>query len=574
MKKYIPILDWLPKYNTSNLKNDLIAGFTVGVILIPQGIAYATIAGLPPIYGLYTALIPQVIYAIFGTSRQLATGPIAIDSLIIATGISSLATVGTENFIAIALVLTLFVGTIQVIVGFFKLGFIVNFLSKPVLIGFITAAVFIIGLNQFKGLLSIDIERSNHIHKLIVAIFKNIPQIHLQSFLLGFIAILMIIFLKKINKKIPSALIVVILSILTVKFFNAGLDEVKIVGKIPEGLPPFKMPEFNYDLLYSLFPLALTLSFTGFLQVISIAKAFEEEDAIPKLDANQELLAIGMSNIVGSMFSSYTTSASFSRSAINKEAGAQTAMSSIFSALFIMLALLFLTPVFYNLPISVLSAIIIVAVFNLIKIDEIIYLWKTNKQDFIMMLITFIVTLTIGIKEGIFTGVLVSIFMVVFDTSKPHMAVLGKVPNSEGIYRNISRFEDVENDEEILIVRFDARLYFANANYFKDKIDEFAKAKGDKLRLIIIDAQAMNNIDSTGLNKLEVLVNKYNEKGIFVYLTAIKGPVRDAFSKCGFFQNFGLENCFMNIQEAINCYKEGDFSYNNKHKKYLNQSNL
>lgn len=574
MKKYIPILDWLPKYNTNNLKNDLIAGFTVGVVLIPQGIAYAMIADLPPIYGLYTALIPQIIYAIFGTSRQLATGPIAIDSLIIAAGISSLATVGTENFIAIALMLTFFVGIIQLIVGFFRLGFIVNFLSKPVLTGFITAAVFIIALNQVKGLLRIDIERSNHVHKLVVDIFDNLFQTHLQSFILGLIAILIIVVLKKIDKRIPSALIVVVLSIVTVKFFDVALSEVKIVGKIPEGLPPFKLPNFSYNLLYDLFPLALTLSFTGFLQVISIAKVFDEEDVTPKLDANQELLAIGMSNIVGSMFSSYTTSASFSRSAINKEAGAKTAMSSVFSALFIALTLLFLTPLFYSLPISVLSAIIIVAVFNLIKVREIKYLWKTNKKDFIMMLITFIITLTVGIKEGIFIGVLVSVFMVVFDTSKPHMAVLGKVPNTDGIYRNVLRFEDVEQDEEILIIRFDARLYFANANHFKDRVDEFARAKGDKLRLIIIDAQAMNNIDSTGLNKLEILIKKYNEKGVFIYLTSIKGPVRDTFSKCGFFKEFGLENCFMNIHEAVSCYKDGDFSYNDKHKKYLDQSNL
>lgn len=574
MNKYIPILDWLPKYNISNLKGDLIAGFTVGVILIPQGIAYAIIAGLPPIYGLYTALIPQIIYAIFGTSRQLATGPIAIDSLIIASGVSALATIGSENFIAIVLMLTLYVGIIQVVLGGLRLGYIVNFLSKPVLTGFVTAAVLIIAFNQFRGLLQVDIERSNQVHVIIKGIYNQLSNIHFKSAVLGLVCMVILIVLRKINRKIPGPLIAVVLGILLVRFLGDFFYDINIVKSIPAGLPPLKFPTISYDLIVELFPLALTLAFTGFLQVISIAKAFDEDNVTPKLSANQELVAIGFSNMFGAMFSSYTTSGSFSRSAINKVAGAKSSMSGIFSALFILITLLFLTPIFYHLPITVLSAIIIVAVFNLINFDEIIFLYKTNKKDFLMMLVTFIITLTIGIKEGIFSGVLMSIFMVVFDTSRPHMAVLGKVPNTDYIYRNTDRFDEVEIDEEILIVRFDARLYFANANYFRDKIDAFADKKGDKLRLVIIDGQAMNNIDSTGLFSLKNLIKSYNEKGVFVYLTSLKGPVRDTLSKSGFFKNFGLENCFMNIQKAVDCYKEGDFHTNDKHRKYLNQSNL
>ncbi len=573
MKKYIPILDWLPNYSFSFLKGDLIAGLTVGIILIPQGIAYALIAGLPPIYGLYTALIPQIMYTIFGTSRQLATGPIAIDSLIIAAGISAIASVGPENYIAVVLALTLITGCIQVIVGVFKLGFIVNFLSKPVLTGFVTAAALIIGFNQFKGLLRIDISRSNRIQNLIYDIFNSLSTIHLKSLLIGSISILIVYSLRKVNKRIPGPLIVVVLGILLVSSFKDYFGGVEIVKEIPKGLPAFEIPKLDYNLFYKLIPLALTLSFTGFLQAISIAKAIDEDDVKPKLDANQELIALGMSNIFGSFMSSYTSSGSFARSAINKEIGAKTPIANAFAALFVVFTLLFLTPVFYYLPNTVLAAIIIVAVFSLIKIDDIKFLWKSNKKDFIMMLVTFIITLTIGVKEGIIIGVLVSIFVVIFETSRPHVAVLGKVPGTTHFYRNISRFDDVEEQPEILIVRFDARLYFANANYFKERIDHFARAKGDSLKAIIIDAEVINNIDSTGIATLSELKEKYNNKEIEVYITSVKGPVRDALAKSKLIEKIGSKNFFMSIQEGVDYYYEQE-KKERKYTKYVNQANL
>ena len=573
LKKIFPILECLPKYKLSYLKGDLFAGFTVGIILIPQGIAYAIIAGLPPIYGLYTALIPQIIYTIFGTSRQLATGPIAIDSLIIAAGISTLAIVGIENYIAVVLALTLMVGCIQIIVGAFRLGFIVNFLSKPVLTGFITAAALIIAFNQFKGLLRIDINRNNQVQKLFYEIFKEISTLHWNSFLIGGISVLIIYGLRRINKKIPGPLLVVVLGILLMKWFGNYFSGVEIVKSIPKGLPDFEIPKLEYSLFLKLLPIALTLAFTGFLQSISIAKVLDEDNAIPKLDANKELIALGMGNIVGSFLSSYTFSGSFSRSAINKEMGAKTAMSSAFSALFILFTLLFLTPVFYYLPKTILAAIIITAVFSLIKLKDIQFLWRTNRKDFIMMLVTLVTTLTIGVKEGILIGVLVSIFVVIFESSMPHMAVLGRVPGTTHFYRNLGRFKDVEIHAEILIVRFDARLYFANANYFKEKIDELAKKKGDQLRLIVIDAEVINNIDSTGISALSDIIDKYIAKQIKVYITSIKGPVRDAFAKSKLIDKIGIENCFMSIQRAVDDYQEEAKETEKKYSEYLNQSN-
>ena len=573
LKKIFPILDWLPNYKASYLKGDLFAGLTVGVILIPQGIAYAIIAGLPPIYGLYTALVPQIMYTIFGTSRQLATGPVAIDSLIVAAGVSTLAVAESENYIAIVLALTLMVGCIQIIVGAFRLGFIVNFLSKPVLTGFVTAAALIIGFNQFKGLLRIDIERSNRIQFIVQNVFEEITTIHWKSLLLGSASIAIIYGLRKINKKIPGPLLVVILGILLMKWFTNYFEGVEIVKNIPKGLPPFEIPTIDYELFLKLIPIALTLAFIGFLQGISIAKVLDEDNPESTLNANKELIALGMGNIAGSFFSSYSSTGSFSRSAINKEVGAKSTMSNLIAAFFILLTLLFFTPIFYYLPKTVLAAIIVVAVFSLIKIKDIQFLWKSNRKDFIMMLVTFIITLTVGIKEGIIIGVLLSIFVVIFETSRPHMAVLGKVPDTTHFYRNLNRFDDVIIYEEVLIVRFDAQLYFANANYFKDKLEEFVKLKGDKLKLIIIDAEVISNIDSSGIATLETILDRYSKRGLKIYFTSIKGPVRDALAKSKLIHKIGLENCFMSIQSAVDHFEKGDKEFKRAYSRYVHQAN-
>ena len=574
MNKIFPILDWLPNYKASFLRGDIFAGLTIGIILIPQGIAYSIIAGLPPIYGLYTALIPQLIYTIFGTSRQLSTGPTALDSLIIASGVSTLAVVGTDNYITIVLLLTIMVGVLQFLVGIFRLGFIVNFLSRPVLTGFVSAAAIIIAFSQLKDLLGLDVSRSNQIHTIIVNLFEKITEINLNTILIGLGSILIIYGLKKIHKKLPGQLLVVIIGILVMKWFGNYLSDVEIVKDIPKGLPPFLIHHFDVSLMQKLLPIALTLAFTGFLQGISIAKTLDEDVIDSNLKPNKELIALGLGNMVGSFFGAYTFTGSFSRSAINKEAGANTAMSNVVAALFILITILFLTPVFYYLPKTVLAAIIITAILGMIKVKDMRFLWKTDKKDFIMMLVTLIITLTVGIKEGIMVGVMVSIFAVIFETSRPHMAVLGKVPNTAHFYRNKGRFNDVEIDKEFLIVRFDSQLYFANTNYFKEKLDELVYEKGEDLRLIIIDAEVISNIDSSGVFALNELLKKYNSRGIKIYFTNIKGPLRDAFAKSGLINQIGVENCFMSIQEAVNNYLNKDnLDQERKYTQYLDQVN-
>jgi SulP family sulfate permease len=571
IKKIAPILDWLPNYNASLFKGDLIAGITVGIILIPQGIAYALIAGLPPIYGLYCALVPQVMYAIFGSSRQVAVGPVAMDSLIVATGVSTIALAGSESYISIAILLALMVGAIQFIMGIFSLGFIVNFLSKPVIIGFTSAVALIIGLNQFRNLFGVDIVQSDQIQIILEDIWMQINNFNPYTTSIGLFSALLIIIFRKINKKIPNALIVVILGILIMKYFGNSFTDVAIVKEIPSGLPKFGFPEFDIPLLRELLPIALTLVMVGYLEIISIGKSLEAKQDEYRIRPNQELIALGISNMVGSLFKAYPSTSSFSRSAINQESGAKSGMAALISVVMVVITLLFLTPLFYHLPQTVLAAIIIVAVFGLINFKEAIFLWKANQLDFFLMLVTFLATLLLGIEQGIIIGVSLSLIILIFRTSRPYVAELGKVPNAN-FYRNKERFAEVIIAEDILVFRFDAQLFYANSNYFRDKLDEMMAKKGSALKLIVLDAESINRVDSTGVEMLKERIRFCQKKGILFYFAGVKGPVRDDLFRSGILEIIDLSHFFMRANQAVKFYKTGDRTYQDKYAKYIHQA--
>lgn len=571
IKKLIPILEWLPNYTTSRFRGDFIAGITVGIILIPQGIAYALIAGLPPIYGLYAALVPQVMYAIFGSSRQVAIGPVAMDSLIVAAGVSTLALVGSDSYIAIAILLALVVGAIQFLMGVFRLGFIVNFLSRPVISGFTSAAALIIGFNQFRNLFGVDFVRSNQIQEVAVDIWKNISSYNFNTTIIGLSAVIIILVLRKINKKIPNALIVVILGILSVKYLGDIFKDVAIIKDVPSGLPSFSVPEIDIDQIKELMPIALTLVLVGFLETISIGKSLESKQDEYRIRPNQELIALGIANMVGSLFKAYPSTSSFSRSAINQESGGTTGISALVSVGMVILTLLFLTPVFYYLPKTVLAAIIIVAVFGLVNVKEAIHLWKSSNLDFWLLLTTFVATLFLGIEYGIFAGVGMSIIILIFRTSKPYIAVLGAVPDSD-FYKNCDRFNDVIIEDDILVIRFDAQLFFANSSYFRDNLDELAEKKGDKLKLIVIDAESINRVDSTGTDILMDRVSYYQKKGVTFYFAGVKGPVRDSLFRAGILNIIDINHFFMNIYTAVKFYKTGDREHQKKYAEYIHHT--
>ncbi len=549
--QFIPSLDWISTYNKDQFKGDLSAGLTVGVMLIPQGMAYAMIAGLPPIYGLYAATIPLVIYALLGTSRQLAVGPVAMVSLLTAAGIGTLADGGTELYILLAITLAFMVGMIQFLLGVFRLGFLVNFLSHPVISGFTSAAALIIGLSQLKHLLGVSMTRTNYVHEIILQAVAQAGHINWITFAIGISGIVLIKGIKKISPAIPSQLVAVVFGILVVMVFGLTTQGVKIVGEVPSGLPSFSMPDFSISTWQTLFPIATAIALVSFMESIAVAKSIQAKHKDYEIVANQELIALGVANIGGSFLQSYPVTGGFSRTAVNDQAGAKTGMASIISAALIVLTLLFLTPLFYYLPQAILASVIMVAVFGLIDFKEAKHLWYANRSDFWMLAVTFIGTLVLGIEEGIGLGVILSLAMIIFRSTRPHIAELGKVPNTH-FYRNVERFKEVEQRKDSLIIRFDAQLYFANSNFFKEQVHTLAAKKGTALKNIILNFNSINDLDSSAAHMLEELVVDYKENGVTILFTGVKGPVRDALERSHLLEKMGSQHFFMSVQDAVN----------------------
>lgn len=550
LKRYFPFLSWIKEYNRSFLFKDLIAGITVGVMLIPQGMAYALIAGLPPVYGLYAALVPNFIYAFTGSSRKLAVGPVALDSLIVASSLAAMKLANIDDYISMAIFLALFVGSIQLLMGFMRLGFLSNFLSKPVVSGFTSAAALVIAISQLKHFFGLEITTNNTL-KTLLAVLSQLSETNFYDLSIGFGAILVILGLKKLNRKLPAAMVVVILSIFGIFFFMVNDTDVHIVGQIPKGLPAFMMPQLNIDLIIKAFPTAMTLAFIAFAEAMTIAKAVEDQSNEYHTEPNQELRALGISNIIGSLFQSFPANAGLSRTAVNVNEGAKTGVASLVSVLVVGVTLLFLTPFFYYLPKSVLGAIILVAVYSLIDLKYPKQLWKQRKDEFFLLLVTFLTTLLIGISQGIIFGILFSLLMLVNRTSKPHIAILGRIRGTD-YFKNINRFSnDIELMDNILVIRFDGQLYFANKDYFKKELYKQIALKGAELRYIILNAEAINYIDSSAGVMLERIVKDLHSKGIQFLIAGAIGPARDIFYNSGLINVIGKENLFVQTFEAV-----------------------
>jgi SulP family sulfate permease len=559
IKNILPVLDWLPNYKKQELRGDLFAGLTVGVMLIPQGMAYAMIAGLPPIYGLYASFIPQIIYAFFGTSRQLSVAPVAMISLLIGAGVSQLAEVGSAEYISLAILLALMVGALQLLFGLFRMGFLVNFLSQPVISGYTSAAAIIIGLSQLKHMLGVNMPSSNLIHEIIGATTTHISGTHLITLVIGVVSIFLIVLIKKLNKSLPGPLIIVVLGILAVSMLNLQETGVKIVGNVPEGLPSFSLPELSLEGIGSLFSLALIISLVGFMESISIAKAIQTKRRNYKVSANKELIGLGLSNIAGSMFSAFPVSGGFSRTAVNDQAGANTNLSAWISAIVVGLTLLFFTSLFYNLPNAILAAIIMVAVFGLIDVKTPVFLYRIHRKDFYMLVITFVATLVFGVQIGIITGVVLSLGLLIHRSVYPHLAELGKLPDTN-FYRNLSRFPEAHERKDALVFRFDSELYFANINYFKERLEDMITRKGEGLKVIVLNAQSIYNIDSSAAKGLEEIVDDCRTRGIDFYMTEVIGPVRDKLRLTGLLDKIGTDHFKMRCQDALDSYDKEDNS--------------
>ena len=551
MRSYFPILEWIQEYNKTLFKGDLSAGITVAVMLIPQGMAYAMIAGLPPVYGLYAAIFPQLIYAIMGSSRQLAVGPVAMDSLLVATTLNTMAIVDAQHYISLAIFLAFFMGVIQVFLGLIKFGFLVNFLSKPVINGFTSAAAIIIGLSQLNHMLGVEISQGNVLQALMQSIWEVRTEIHLLTLMITLGSVFLIFGIKRFSKKIPVALVVVILTTLLTSQLNWNEMGVSIVGTIPSRLPTFNFQWIAIEEIYLLFPMALTLSLIAFLEAISIAKAIEVKENKETVDPNQELIALGAANVFGSFFQSYPTTGGFSRTAVNHESGAQTGVAAIISAAVVGLTLVFFSSWFYYLPKPVLGAIILTAVINLVDFKYPYQLWSSHREELFILLFTFLVTLFVGIMEGILLGTLASLSLMVYRSSQPHIAILGRIKGTKH-YRNIHRFtEEVETFPGVLILRFDGQLFFGNHSCFKKQIVDLLGGETKKIRYLVIDASPINYIDASASNTLNHWIQNLNKEGITVLWVNVIGPIRDLFFKNGMLKKIGKKNLFYSLDSAV-----------------------
>lgn len=551
MRRYFPFLEWIKNYDSDLFKGDLSAGITVAVMLIPQGMAYAMIAGLPPVYGLYAAIFPQMVYAFMGSSRHLAVGPVAMDSLLVATALNTIAVVDANHYISLAIFLALFMGLIQVFLGFLKFGFLVNFLSQPVISGFTSAAAVVIGMTQLKHVIGIDLPSHHLIQKIFHSLWQSNEEIHLFTLLITLGSIALIFAIKYLSHRIPAALIVVVASTLLTAQLSWNEKGLNIVGPIPEGLPSIQLQSISLEEVYQLLPMALTLALIAFLEAISVAKAIEIKEKKETINPNQELIALGTANILGSLFQSYPTTGGFSRTAVNHQSGAKTGIASLISATLVALTLMFFTDWFYHLPKAVLGAIILTAVINLIDLKYPYKLWKTHREEFFVLLFTFAVTLVMGIKEGILLGTLVALSLMIYRSSQPHIAVLGRIKGTSR-FRNVLRFsEEIETFPGVLIIRFDGQLFFGNHTYFKKQIAKRLEEEKNKIQFLVIDAGPIHYIDASAYNTLENWVQDLQQKNIKVLWVKAIGPIRDIFYRDGLVKIVDKRNFFSNLDTAI-----------------------
>jgi len=569
--RLFPITKDLLTYNSSTLYSDLIAGLSIAVIVIPQGLAYAMIAGLPPIYGLYAALVPQFIHGIMGTSRHPAVGPVALDSLVVAIALGALSLSGIGEVVAAAIFLATMVGILQITMGLLQMGVLANYLSRPVISGFTSAAAIIIGLNQVEHLLGLQIESSNQIQKMLLSVAQNFNETHLITVVVGVSAMSLILVTKKYFSKFPSSLLVSVFGVLLIWSTRWDLHGVEIVGHIPAGLPNFDLLTVSPELVRDMLPFALTLAVIGYVEIISITKELEEQEEKYFLKPNKELMALGTANLVGSFFQSYPVSASFSRSAVKFQSGALTGMTAVFSASIVGLTLLFFTSLFFYLPIAVLAGIIMVAVIRLINIRYAIDLYKTRRDEFFLLLITCLLTLFVGISQGILIGTLLSLLLMVIRTSKPHYAILAKVSGTN-YYKNISRFEtDANIDVNILILRFDAQLFFGNRDYFRKIVFEEIEKKPN-LKGFILVARGITYVDSSGLSTLSAMIKSFQQKGILFMVAGAIGPTRDLLQKSKLTDLIQEKNMFAKTADAVDYFK-GKVVPTDVQKKIASQTN-
>ncbi|KNA10848.1 hypothetical protein SOVF_140610 [Spinacia oleracea] len=561
---FLPCYRWVRSYNFHDyLQCDLMAGITVGVMVVPQAMSYAKLAGLAPIYGLYSGCLPVFIYAIFGSSRQLAVGPVALTSLLVSNVLSKIADPADDLYTELAITLALMVGILECLMGLLRLGWIIRFISHAVISGFTTASAIVIALSQAKYFLGYDIVRSSEIIPLAKSIISGIDQFSWPPFVMGSLILAVMLIMKHLGKtrkylrflRAAGPLTGVVVGTAIVKIFHPSA--ISVVGEIPQGLPEFSVPK-AFAQFKSLIPTACLITGVAILESVGIAKALAAKNGYD-LDSNQELFGLGVANIAGSFFSSYPSTGSFSRSAVNHESGAKTGFAGILTGIIMSCSLLFLTPLFENIPQCALAAIVISAVMGLVDYEEAKILWRVDKKDFFLWAITFAATLFLGIEIGVLVGVGFSLAFVIYESANPHIAVLGRLPGTT-IYRNVQQYPEAYKYHGLVVVRVDAPIYFANTSYIKDRLREYESTVDESVRrgpevervyFVILELSPVTYVDSSAVQALKDLYHEYKARGIQIVIANPNQDVLMTFTRAGLVELIGKEWYFVRVHDAV-----------------------
>jgi sulfate permease, SulP family len=559
LKKFMPLNNI--QYNRDILSKDLIAGITLFVMLVPQGMAYAMLAGLPPVMGLYASTLPLVIYALFASSRHLSVGPTAITSLLVFSGISTVGQPGTSEYVTFVILLALMVGLFQFLFGVLKLGFIVRFISPAVLGGYTSAAAIIIALSQLKHLIGIDLGNYFQVHLLVHNVINRVGSLHVITLVIGISSIALLIILKKVSPRAPAALLLILVSIISVYSLGLNKEGVKIVGMVPSGFPSLVFPSFTFITVKQIILPALTIALLGFMESLAIGKSIADKEKY-KINPNRELKALGLANIFGSFFQILPINGSFSRSAVNHQSGGATQMVSIFTGILILITLLFFTSYFYYLPNAVLAAIIIVAVYKLIDLKQFKKLIKIKPVDGWSWLVTFLATLLVGIQWGILIGATFSFYQLLSRMFKSSIIEIGYL-EMEKTFRDLRRFPQAKTLDDVIFLRIDSSLHFANIFYLEEKIRHLLFQRA-KVNLVILDFSGVNDMDTTACKSLEEFKDQLKQQSnIELYFVGMKGSVRDTAYRAGWGTKYKKDIGYVTIEKLLED-KKIAFSSNDK----------
>lgn len=550
LQRVFPFLGWIGTLRDPGvLRADLVAGLTVALVAIPQSLAYAQLCGVPAYYGLYATLIPVIVGALFGSSLLLSTGPVAMTSLLTAASIMPLAGYGTDQFYAYVILMALLSGVVQIGLGLARMGVLLNFLSYPVLRGFINAAAIIIGLSQLPPLVGLALKNSSHFLSDVFHVAINFNSMHILSLVFGVSALALMIAIKRYRPKLPGVLITVVVMTLISYVIGFEADGGMVVGAIPQGLPGISIPPVDWRATMHMLPTAFVIAVISFMEAMSSSKIIAIQTRT-RWNENQELIGQGLAKVAAAFSHAMPVSGSFSRSALNLASGARTGMSSVFTALAVLLTLLFFTPLLYHLPKPVLAAVIMMAVISLINFRTIQEAWVASKSDGIAAVVTFTATLAFApnIQNGILTGIILSLALFLFRTMTPRIVLLGMT--QDGVLRNAERHSLPKLHPKVTAIRFDGQLYFANVNYFEESI-LFLVGNDPDLEYILVAAGGINGLDASGVEMLQHLVDRLKQNGISLAFYDIKNNVKEVLKRTGLIDKIGTQNIFRSEKEAL-----------------------